>query len=116
MKINKEELLKYKTNEDMDLICNKVNDFMDYVYQNDLYEYTDDILDNNAIEDYIENNVKKDGWERIKYMLESIENVNYDYLIVDGYGNLKNITNKDLNYIIDDIIYDLDNSKEDYEL
>lgn len=117
MTLNKEELLEFKTNDSDEFLYTKINDFMDYVYQKDLYEYTDDIYDDNGIREIIRHDVDKSGWERIKYMLEDIESTNYDYLIKDGYGNFKNITNLDINSIIDNIMYDLDKTKGDsYEV
>lgn len=117
MTLNKQELLEFKSSNDNELLYTKINDFMDYVYQNNLYKYTDDIYDDNDIRENIRNEVDKSGWERIKYMLKDIKNINYDYLIKDGYGNFKNITNNDINSIIDNIVYDLDKSKgDDYEI
>lgn len=118
MTLNKEELLSYKSSSDNELPYTRINDFMDYVYQNDLYEYTDDIYDDNGIRDIIRYDIDKSGWERIKYMLEDVDNTNCNYLIKDGYGNFKNITNIDINNIINNIVYDLDKTSklEDYVL
>lgn len=117
MTLNKKELLEFKTNSDDKFIYTRINDFMDYIYQNNLYEYTDDIDDDNGIREIIRHDIDNSGWERIKYMLEDIESTKYDYLIKDGYGNFKNITNLDINSIIDNIIYDLDKNKGDsYEV
>ena len=116
MTLNKQELLKFKISSDNELPYTKMNEFMDYVYQNDLYEYTDNIYDDNGIRDTIRNDIDKSGWERIKYLLENVKDTNCYYLIKDGYGNFKNITNIDINNIIDTIIYDLDKNKDgDYE-
>lgn len=114
MTLNKEELLKFKTSSDNELPYTRINDFMDYVYQNDLYEYTDDIYDDNGIRDIIRHDIDKSGWKRIKYMLEDVESTNCDYLIKDDYGNFKNITNIDINSIINNIVFDLDKNKGDF--
>lgn len=117
MTLNKEELLNYRTEGNITIPYSKINDFMDFVYQNDLYEYTDDIYDDNGIREIIQNELNKSGWERVYYMLRHIEYAKCDYLIKDNYGNFNNITNVDINNIIDNIVYDLDKShKEDYEL
>ena len=49
-------------------------------------------------------------------MLDGICNINDDYYYKDGYGNFRNITNKDINSIIDDMVTGLNKSKEDYDL
>lgn len=110
------EILEYKSNENDDAIYMNINNFMDIVYQNDLYEYTSDIYDDNGVKDEISKCLKNSGWERVKYMLEDIDMINFDYFFQDGYGNFRNITNRDINSIIDDIVIDLKKSKEDYEL
>lgn len=112
----KEELLKFKTTEDKDIIYSNMNNLMDLVYQYDLYQYTNDIYDDNAIKEKIINTANNNGWERVKYMLDGIHTTNEYYYIEDGYGNFRNITNGDVNNLIDDIITGLTKSKEDYEL
>lgn len=110
------ELLEYKSIDNDDSIYMNTNNFMDIVYQNNLYEYTDDIYDDNDIKNEVLQCLENSGWERVKYMLEDINMINFDYFIKDGYGNFRNITNKDINSIIDDMVTDLKKSKEDYEL
>lgn len=110
------ELLEYKSIDNDDSIYMNINNFMDIVYQNNLYEYTDDIYDDNDIKNEVLQCLENSGWERVKYMLEDINMINFDYFIKGGYGNFRNITNKDINSIIDDMVTDLKKSKEDYEL
>lgn len=47
----KNELLNYKADESNENIYTNMNNFMDYVYQKDLYQYTNDIYDDNAIKE-----------------------------------------------------------------
>ena len=47
----KNELLNYKADESNEDIYTNMNNFMDYVYQKDLYQYTNDIYDDNAIKE-----------------------------------------------------------------
>lgn len=42
-KIKKEDLLKFKNEDEKNCINFNINEFMDLVYQYDLYEYTNDI-------------------------------------------------------------------------
>ena len=65
MTLNKKELLEFKTNSDDKFIYTRINDFMDYIYQNNLYEYTDDIDDDNGIREIIRHDIDNSGWERI---------------------------------------------------
>lgn len=112
----KNELLNYKADESNENIYTNMNNFMDYVYQKDLYQYTNDIYDDNAIKEKLKHELDKSGWERVKYMLDDITNTTEYYYIEDGYGNFRNITNRDINNLIDDMINDLSKSKEDYDL
>lgn len=110
------DLLKYKSIDNGDSIYMNINNFMDIVYQNNLHEYIDNIYDDNDIKNEILQSLENSGWERVKFMLEDINMINFDYFIKDGYGNFRNITNKDINSIIDDMVTNLKKSKEDYEL
>ena len=47
----KNELLNYKADESNENIYTNMNNFMDYVYQKDLYQYTNDIYDDNSIKE-----------------------------------------------------------------
>lgn len=111
-----DDLLKYKSIDNGDSIYMNINNFMDIVYQNNLHEYIDNIYDDNDIKNEILQSLENSGWERVKFMLEDINMINFDYFIKDGYGNFRNITNKDINSIIDDMVTNLKKSKEDYEL
>lgn len=50
-KLKKEDLLKFKNEDEKNCINFNINEFMDLVYQYDLYEYTNDIYDENAMMD-----------------------------------------------------------------
>lgn len=49
-------------------------------------------------------------------MLDDIHNTNENYYFKDGYENFRNITRKDINSIIDNMVKELNKTKEDYEL
>ena len=49
------ELLNFKSVENDDVMYLDIDNFMDFVYQNNLYEYTDDIYDNNDLEELVRN-------------------------------------------------------------
>ena len=51
---------------------------------------------------------------KINYNDESFSSVVFS--CKDGYGNFRNITNRDINSIIDDMVTGLNKSKEDYDL
>ncbi len=110
------ELLNFKNVENDDVMYLDIDNFMDFVYQNNLYEYTDDIYDNNDLEELVRNTLERSGWERVKYMLDDIHNTNENYYFKDGYENFRNITRKDINSIIDNMVKELNKTKEDYEL
>ena len=110
------ELLNFKSVENDDVMYLDIDNFMDFVYQNNLYEYTDDIYDNNDLEELVRNTLERSGWERVKYMLDDIHNTNENYYFKAGYENFRNITRKDINSIIDNMVKELNKTKEDYEL
>ena len=117
MTLDKEELLEFKTNDKNELFYIGIDDFMDYICQNNLYEYTEDIYNDDGMNDIVRYELDNYGWDRVRYMLRGIDNMNCNYFFRNTYGNFRNITNIDINSIIDNIVKNLDNSyKEDYEL
>ena len=116
-KLKKEDLLKFKNEDEKNCINFNINEFMDLVYQYDLYEYTNDIYDENAMMDEMKKNLEQYDWVNVRNMIINIHDVTENYFYRDAYGNYTNVTNGDLNYIIDDIIdnYEFSN-EEDYDL
>lgn len=110
------EILEYKRLDNDDTPYIDINNFMDLVYQHNLYEYTNDIVDDVDLKNEVRQCLDESGWERVKFMLDGICNINDDYYYKDGYGNFRNITNRDINSIIDDMVTGLNKSKEDYDL
>ena len=55
------ELLNFKSVENDDVMYLDIDNFMDFVYQNNLYEYTDDIYDNNDLEELVRNTLERSG-------------------------------------------------------
>ena len=101
-----EELKKLKTNKDGSLINFNVPEFMEFIYKNDLEKYTTEIYSEASMEDYLHFHLDESGWLTIKNMLSDITDVTEDYYIIDGYGCFQNITNDDINEIIESIEYD----------
>lgn len=70
-----------------------------------------DIITYDILEDIAINNIRESGLNRLKCLLQNVENLNItNYFILDGYGNAKNITRNDVYYIICDIIDILHNT------
>lgn len=108
MTLNRKRLLKFITNSDNELPYTKINEFMDYIHQNDLHKYTNKIYNEKKIKNLFSNDIDNSRWKKAKYLLKKVENTNCHYLIDDNQGNFKNITNADINNIIYSIICDLD--------
>jgi len=111
-----EELKKFKTELDPNLDYIDIDSFMEFIYNNDLDDFTADIKTDDNLKQYIENETEQSNWQTIKNMLQDINNCNADYFIMDGYGWLSNVKNRDVNNIIDEIVKDYEKSKDDYEL
>lgn len=101
-----EELKEFKTNKDGSLINFNVPEFMEFIYKNDLEKYTTEIYSEASMEEYLHFHLDESGWLTIKNMLSDITDVTEDYYIIDGYGCFQNITNDDINGIIESIEYD----------
>lgn len=112
-----EELKEYKNTDERYCINRNVNDFMDLIYQNELYDYTDSIFDENDMVDRLKRELDKGNWATVRDMLSGIRDINESYYFQDGYGNFNNVLNQDINSIVDDIVNDYQKScKEDYDL
>ena len=116
-KLKKDDLLKFKNEYENYCINYNTDEFMDLLDKYDLLEYTEDIY----TEDYMTNDMKKNleeyGSLTVRNMILNIKDVTEKYFFKDAYGNYSNVTNSDINCIIDNIIdnYSFE-QEEDYEL
>lgn len=101
-----EDLKRFKTNENPNFIYTDIDNFMDFIYSNDLDEYTADIKTDDNLKSYIEDESEQYNWQTIKNMLQYIDDCNTEYFMMDGYGWLSNVKNRDINNIIDEIVED----------
>lgn len=110
-----EDLKTFRTKDNPDFKYTDIDNFMDFIYSNDLDEYTADIKTDDNLKSYIEDELEQYNWQTIKNMLQDIEDCDANYFIMDGYGWLSNVKNRDINNIIDEVIKDF-NKNNDYEL
>lgn len=118
--MNEDTINKLKSfiNRDEPYSINRnINEFMDIVYQNELYEYTDQIYDENTMLGMLKDELDKGNWINVRNMIIDVKDIYEDYFYRDGYGNFSNITNEDINFIVDGILNDYNRCKlEDYDL
>lgn len=100
--------LGYDTEENY---CNMINTAIDYdneaqdrLYLCDKVYNTINVVDDETITYYLENN---DGLQRLFYATRGLEYAD-DLYQVDAYGNLENIEKDDFECCIDDLIYELE--------
>lgn len=82
----------------------------------DLQEAFDDFVDDEWIEEAIKDQMEEGGFERVWFLVSGIKQLR-DIYKVDVYGNLENITKKDVELLIEDIKERLEdiNAGEDNE-
>lgn len=114
--MERKDILKFKEKLDDKSLYTKMHDFMDLVYINDLYEFTNNIYDNSGVGEVVRNKLDDFGWEELKYMLNDIESLDSYYFYRDANGNFRNVTNQDINCIIDNILkeYDFGDKESQY--
>lgn len=114
--MERKDILKFKENLDDKNLYSRIHDFMDFVYINDLYEFTNNIYDNSSICEVVRNQLDNSGWEELKYMLNDIENMDSHYFYRDSNGNFRNITNQDINCIVEKMIKEIDFGNKESQL
>lgn len=82
------------------------NEAQDNLYLYDNAQETTDFVDDETLPYYIEYQINTFGIDRYFYMFSGVNNVCGLY-VVDGYGNLRNVEDYDLECIIDDAIKSL---------
>lgn len=98
--------------------CNMINTLIDYdneaqdnLYLSDRYHELLEIVDEELIQYYLENQFKSFGMERAAYIFAGINYSDSIYKI-NTYGNLENVTDKDFRICIDEMLEILKNAIE----
>lgn len=121
--MNKKELLDILKNYDLSYTNGKsleemYNEIYNYCidYMNDtqdwsIEEHFNDFLDYDSVEEYAKHELENGGLVRLYYFLGSV-NCNNNLFKIDGYGNLEDITQDDIQFLVTDIIDTLETDGE----
>ena len=90
---------------DRDLV---VSEMFDIAYEYEIEEIMSDIVGEEEIGYLIEDRMNIGGWQSVTCLLANIEYLNDSYYMLDGYGNLKDITIGYLECLIHDMINELE--------
>lgn len=107
--------LNYDIEEDyrsmINIMIDYDNEAQDNLYLYDTIQELFDFVDDETLEYYIDYQIKTFGKDRYFYMFRGVNNACGVY-IIDGYGNLRDVTSDDLIMCIDEAIEKLKESKE----
>lgn len=106
----KDNLKSWNTQDDYTDIINTLIDY-DNNANDDLYLYdnaqeTTEIVDDETLPYYVDYQIKTFGIDRYFYMFNGVDDVCGLY-VIDGYGNLRNMEDYDLECMIDNAITSL---------
>ena len=79
-------------------------DIIEFLYNYQLDKGAEFEIVNSVDLDSIVQDTVKYGWQRVACFLAGIDSMNEDYYRIDGYGNVKNITENDLECWLYDIV------------
>lgn len=87
-----------------------INELMSFCSENGIDEVMENFIDTDFLDELVQNRMSNGGWQGVACMLDGIDYLNDDYYIMDGYGNMQEITINDIECVISDIL----NSYEEY--
>ena len=73
-------------------------------------EYVGDIVDDEQLDDMVKEIAENDDWQRVKFFLGGIDNMNDDYYHIDGYANAETLTSSTLDNIVADLMDEMKHS------
>ena len=78
-------------------------DWMRETKNYDIESCFDDYYNYETVEERTKNELERGGLERLYYFLQPVDNLNAEYFRVNAYGNLSNIDDYDIYYLVEDI-------------
>ena len=80
-----------------------------FCYEHDLYDFSDDYLPSHEVNNFLQG----EGFASLYFKLKNIEDIDADYFYIDGYNNIRNVEQSDIDCMIDDILRDYEHLFED---
>ena len=78
-------------------------EILDLAYGYNLEKYTKNIINREEIDDLVQFRLDESGWEGVACMLKKINYVTDEYYLIDGYGNLEELTKEYLECVYEDL-------------
>ena len=82
------------------------------VYDYDLEDYVENIIEESMINEIIQDRLRCCGWQNIACMLDKVNYLDDDYYFMNGYGNLEELTISHLECIFSDMVEALNRIEE----
>jgi len=70
----------------------------------DAMEYLGDIVDDEQLDEMVEREAQEGSWQRVKFFLSGIDNMNDDYYHINGYENAETLRPGMLDNIVSDLM------------
>ena len=80
-----------------------VREILSLAYDYDLEDYIGNIISEDTIDDLVQSRFDRSGWKGVTCMLSKINYLNDEYYIMNGYGNLEELTIGHLECIFDNL-------------
>ena len=64
---------------------------------------TEDIVNTDEIDDLVQTRLNDGGWQGVACMLSEVNYLNDEYYLINGYGNLEELTIEYLQCVFDDL-------------
>ena len=97
-------------NYDKENAINKLFELCDIVEN---YELMENIIHTDDISEFVNSRLAVGGWQGVACCLAKIEYLNDEYYLIDGYGNLEELSVAYIDCLLSDLINSIDIS--DYE-
>ena len=78
-------------------------EILSLAYDYELEDCVTDIINREEIDNLVQDRLENSGWEGVACMLSKINYLTDEYYLIDGYGNLENLTARYLECIFDDL-------------
>ena len=80
-----------------------VREILNLAYDYDLEDYVENIISEDTIDDLVQSRFDRSGWKGVTCMLSKINYLNDEYYLMNGYGNLEELTIGYLECVFDNL-------------
>lgn len=81
-----------------------IEDVINFAHELGKEEHVQNIVDDESLDQFVKHELEESGWQRVGYMLRNVNDMSEDHYLINGYGNVENVSVGHEKMIVKDVL------------